>query len=143
MRTPKGYSLIEILVTLIIVTFGLLGIAGIIANSLKANQTAYVRSQANLMANDILERIRANSVTAKVNPSPYALALNDTTATGSTSIPGQDLHEWRTSIANTLPNGKSSVTFTYDNWRVRVLIQWDSNDTSNTPTQSLIVDTYL
>lgn len=143
MRTHKGFSLIEVLVTLIIVALGLLGIAGITANSLKANQTAYVRSQANLLASDILERIQANSGAAKVQPvSPYALGLSDATTTGG-SIAAQDLHQWRTAIANTLPNGKGTITFNYTNWNVRILIQWDSNDTTTPPTQSLIVDTYL
>ena len=53
-RKQTGFTMLEVLVTMVIVSFGLLGIAGIIANGLKNNQGSYARSQASWLANDIV-----------------------------------------------------------------------------------------
>ncbi len=60
MQNQQGFSLIEVMVTMLIVSIGLLGIAGIIMTSLKNSQSSYGRSQATLLANDIIDRMRAN-----------------------------------------------------------------------------------
>jgi len=61
-RTPhqSGFSLIEVMITIVIVAIGLLGFAGLQAYSLKSNRTAMYRSLATIWAYDILDRIRAN-----------------------------------------------------------------------------------
>lgn len=55
-----GVSLIEVLVTLVILSIGLLGIAGMQVTSVKNTQVAAQRSIATQQAYDIAERIRAN-----------------------------------------------------------------------------------
>ena len=56
----RGFTLIEVLVTLVILTFGLLGIAGLMAKGQRASFEAFQRQQAISIASDIAERIRAN-----------------------------------------------------------------------------------
>jgi type IV pilus assembly protein PilV len=59
-RTASGFTLIEILVTLVILMIGLLGIAGLMAQGQRASFEAYQRQQALALANDMAERIKAN-----------------------------------------------------------------------------------
>ena len=56
-----GFTLIEVLVALIVVSIGLLGLAGLQATSVRFNQQAYLRSQAVQQAYDMADRIRANA----------------------------------------------------------------------------------
>ena len=67
----RGFTLIEVLVTLVILTFGLLGIAGLMAKGQRASFEAFERQQAVALASDMAERVRANRSQASV----YAAAL--------------------------------------------------------------------
>jgi len=57
----RGFTLIEVLVTLVILLFGLLGIAGLMAKGQRNSFEAYQRQEALSFGNDMIERIRANS----------------------------------------------------------------------------------
>ena len=125
-HTQKGLSMIEVLITIVIVSFGLLGIAGIIVNSMKSAQSSYARSQATLLANDIIDRMRANRATAEANPSPYSRALSASTPSDN-SVPSADLASWRTALASTLPSGTGSVTYAPATNKVTVTVQWNNS----------------
>lgn len=56
-----GFSLIEVLVTVLILGTSLLAIAALQTRSLDYNHSAYLRSQANVIAYDVLDRIRSVS----------------------------------------------------------------------------------
>lgn len=56
----KGTSLIEVLVALVIVALGILGLAGLQARATVAEFESYQRSQAIVLASDMVERIRMN-----------------------------------------------------------------------------------
>lgn len=58
----NGFTLIEILITVVVVSIGLLGLAGLQINGLRANMGSEARSIATLKANDIAERMRANQL---------------------------------------------------------------------------------
>ncbi len=55
-----GFTLIEILIALVIFSIGLLGLAGMQLRGAEGTNTAYFRSQATLLANDMAERMHAN-----------------------------------------------------------------------------------
>ena len=55
-----GTSLIEVLVTLVILSIGLLGLAALQLNGLRSNTSAALRTASTLIAGDIIERMRAN-----------------------------------------------------------------------------------
>lgn len=67
-RQQQGFNLIEILVALVVLTLGLLGIAGLQLSSIRNTQSSYSRSIAIAAANDLAERMYANT--------PGALAGN-------------------------------------------------------------------
>ncbi len=59
-KRMSGLSLIEILVTVVVLSIGLLGIAGMQAFGMRYSHDSYARSQANIFANELIERMHAN-----------------------------------------------------------------------------------
>lgn len=123
MKQQKGFSLIEVLVTMVIISFGLLGIAGVIVNALKNNNSSYARTQASVLANDIIDRMRANRTAAETAPFAYNLALGAAVPAGNTIVLN-DLTQWRASLAAAMPSGTGSVTMA-NATQVTVVVQWN------------------
>ena len=118
-KNQHGISLIEVLVTLVIVAGGLLGTAGLMIYSMKLNKSGEFRTQAVLAASDLFERMEANKVAA-VNGS-YIVASNTSTVTtaatncsnaacNAASLANYDLNQWGTTVVSTLPQASWSVT---------------------------------
>lgn len=105
-RTQAGFTLIEVLVTLLILSVGLIGLAALQAKSLQYNQGSYLRSQANILAYDIIDRMRINRKRAQEGA--YNLALDAATPSGS-ELHQVDLHEWIGLLSSTLPAGDGQV----------------------------------
>lgn len=59
-RREHGFSLIEALVTIVILSTGMLGIAALYVESLKSGHTALARTKAINLAADMADRIRVN-----------------------------------------------------------------------------------
>jgi type IV pilus assembly protein PilV len=142
MRRQHGFSLFEILVTMLIVSFGLLGIAGILAAGLKTDHSSYARSQASWLANDIIDRMRANRTTAEGAGLPYNLAIGATPSGGT--VPAQDLVDWRAALAASLPVGTGGVNVDAATKKVVITVQWnDSRAAGGEVTQQFVVETRL
>ena len=60
-RYHSGFTLIEVLIAVIILSIGLLGMAGIQIKGLRGSTSSTLRSQATILANDIAERIHVNA----------------------------------------------------------------------------------
>ena len=74
-KKQRGFSLIEVLVALVILSVGLLGVAALQLTSLQTNREAYLRTQAVIAGTDLLERMRANK--------PAALSGDYSTSVGT------------------------------------------------------------
>ena len=61
----RGFTMIEVLVTLVIIALTLLGTAGLQSYAMKMNQGGQLRTQAVVLALDLLERIEANNAAAQ------------------------------------------------------------------------------
>ena len=61
----RGFTLLEVLITIIILAVGLLGLALLQTNSLSNQLEAYQRAQAILLLEDMSNRIRVNSAAAR------------------------------------------------------------------------------
>jgi type IV pilus modification protein PilV len=94
----SGFTLLEVLIALLVLSIGLLGLAGLQAYSLQNNQSAAYSSHATFLGYDILDRIRAN----RENAEDYSIAIDDDAPDG-TSIAAQDLRAWKTNLGNLLP----------------------------------------
>lgn len=90
--------MIEVLVTLVVIAFGLLGMAGMQARLQVSEVEAYQRSQALLLLNDMANRIAVNRTAAVAgayvtgSTSPVGAGMNCPTATGTQAQ--RDLMEW-------------------------------------------------
>ena len=74
-KKQSGFSLLEVLVSVVILSIGLLGMAGIQLKGLSSNNSANLRTQATLLANDLAERMHANPRAAS-NPDGAAANTN-------------------------------------------------------------------
>jgi type IV pilus assembly protein PilV len=121
----RGMTLVEVLVTLVIVSVGLLGVAALQLTSLRNNYDAYVRSQAAMLAADILDRMRANRGDALAGR--YVAVVGVAPGVGTTWQ--ADLTAWKATLAAQLPNGDGAVQTTAVDAAgrttlVSVTIQW-------------------
>lgn len=97
----RGATLIEVLVALLVLSIGLLGLAGLQMAAIKSNHSAYYRSQATVLAYDITDRMRANRADALNGV--YDTALTNVTcdpdldATGT--LAAKDVAEWLNSLS--------------------------------------------
>lgn len=114
-----GFTLLEVLVAMVILAIGLLGVAGLQATSIRNNQSAYLRSQATLMAYDVIDRMRANTTLARAGS--YSVALG--TSGSGTGMAGIDITEWKTTLDQTLPSGDGSVTVDLTG-NASVVVRW-------------------
>ena len=112
-RKVRGFTLIEVLISLIIMSVGMLGIAGLYVTSMQAGRTSVLRHNAVTLAGDIADRIRANPRAGAA----YALAgaNNNCVAQGVDCTIGEmaahDIFLWDQQAAATLPNGQVNVVF--------------------------------
>ena len=143
MRKQNGFTLLEILVTMLIITFALLGLAGIIASGLKNNQSSYSRSQASWLANDIIDRMRANRATAEGVGLPYNVEFGFS-APGTPDVPGEDLTAWHDALVAILPAGTGRVNIDAGTRKVIIVVRWDDSRGSRGDTlQEFKVETRL
>lgn len=85
-----GFTLLEVLITIVILVFGLLGLAGLQGRATIADMESYQRSQALILAKDMHDRINANRLLAFDDPSLYVTLAG----TGSSpTCPGGDIVE--------------------------------------------------
>ncbi len=139
MRHPAamaGFSMMEVLVTVVVLSIGLLGLAGLQSTALRNNHSAYHRSQAAILAEDMADRIRANL-------SGFTSGYYDGTAAENTSclstagcssqaMARHDTWEWQQNLADTLPNGQGTVATNGD--RATITVMWDDARTGATGT---------
>jgi len=106
-RRAGGFTLVEVLIALVVLSIGMLGIAALYLESLRASRSALVRTEAVTFAADIADRIRANR-----NPlDAYDCGGTCEADEGGNAIAVADLNAWRTAVAAQLPGGTTSITF--------------------------------
>jgi len=60
MHQQSGFSLIEVMIAALVISIGMLGIAGLQLVSMKGSHQSYMRHQATFLVQDVMERMRAN-----------------------------------------------------------------------------------
>lgn len=92
-KSIAGFSMIEVLITIVILMFGLLALAGLQGRAVTAQMESYQRSQALILLKDMADRISAN----RKNAASYVIAEIGTGAacpTAGATIASKDLNEW-------------------------------------------------
>ncbi len=102
-----GFTLLEVLIALLVLSIGLLGLAALQTTGLRSNQMASMRTLVTQFAYDITDRMRVNP--AGVANNEYVIARATDATTLPTTMAETDISEWRTNVAR-LPNGQSEIT---------------------------------
>ena len=118
-----GVGLIEVMVTFLLLSTSLLALAALQNRSLQYNHEAYLRSQANILAYDILDRVRINAT----GLSQYQLELGDEAPSGS-NAGARDLREWKTAVTTALPDGEAEIRCSGVTRVCSVAIRWREGD---------------
>jgi type IV pilus assembly protein PilV len=111
----RGFSLVEVLITLVIMSVGMLGIAGLYVQSMQAGRTSMFRHHAVTLAGDVADRIRANPTADIAYTAP--VGVNNNCVLGgvdctSTQMAANDILLWKAQAANTLPGGDVTIVLT-------------------------------
>lgn len=155
-KTQSGFTLLEVMVAIVVLSLGLLGLAGLQAASLRNNQTAYYRGIATQQAYDMADRIRANLAGVRVgNYSNLATGLPagnpDCFAAVCTpaNIAIADHRQWNTVNAALLPGGGGTVvcedgaagagcTAATGNWVFNITVSWNERTEAGSAVQSFV-----
>lgn len=137
----SGFTLIESLVALLIMSIGLLGVAALQLASLKANHGAFQRTQATFLAQDIVDRMRANRDAAVAGQ--YDIEFGDAPPTNPATTAEIDLAAWRNRLVATLPAGgaigavvtepSGEIATDAATDTITVRIRWDDSKGINAP----------
>ena len=118
-RAPqRGFTLVEALVALIVLSVGLLGIAALYVESLSASRSALLRTQAVNLAADMADRIRANRAAGIAYAVDTASLGTETTACETTAgcaaadLAAHDIFRWKAVGTNLLPGFLGEIDFT-------------------------------
>ena len=141
----KGFSLLEVLIAIVILSIGLLGIAAMQVVSMKNNHSAYLRSQASLLAYEFSDIIRSNPIAMAADKFGDAAAdgvdlntanlgftissaclgyQNECDPTPPNDTPDKlaevDLANWALKINQTLPSGMATISRSGDIYNITV-----------------------
>lgn len=101
--SQRGVSLIEVMVSVLIVTLGLLGAAALQATALRNNQGSYERTQTSILTQGIFDAMRANL--AAVNANRYNTGGYICTAPIASSLAGSDIARWIGTLKTQIHSG--------------------------------------
>jgi type IV pilus assembly protein PilV len=116
----RGFTIIEVAIAMLILSVGLLGVAGLQATGMKSTYDSHQRSIAMTQARDLADRIRANLTGMRlgeyVNTIPTTQPSPDCESPGSacdaTQLAMSDLYNWDNANRELLPAGQGELTCT-------------------------------
>ena len=170
-KLPRnGFTMVEVLVSLLVLSVGLLGSSKLVLLSSRSNVSAYMRSQATALAYEMLDNMRANATavqagnytiapawvsTAASNP---GTSCNQTSTCVNSVLAQLDLYYWQQDLLHALgPSGNGTINITTSTDAVTgalytnatVTVQWDdtvaqsSFNPGSATAQQLVLETVL
>ena len=158
--SQNGFSLIEVLVTMAIVAFGLLGLAALMVKGLQANSSSSLRTMATTQAYDMADRMRANMAgvlagdynavlpAGSSSSCPVVGSVTPPTSTGGcaacsisctvAAVAARDACLWHQANAGLLPSGSGAVCKDAANNWYSIHISWDDSK-SGVPDKTFIL----
>jgi len=104
----SGFTLLEVMIAIFILSIGLLGLAQLQATGLKHNESAYLRTQVSNLAADMFDRMRANHLS--VQNGDYLLAAADSPPITTAQLVDIDLAEWIGNVNASLPESDGEIS---------------------------------
>lgn len=133
-----GFTLVEVLVAAVVLGIGLLGLAALHATTLKMNQGAALRSQADQLIYEITDAMRANRDAALAGD--YNLSFAESPS--GSDVPSEDLIAWRTRLSQALPQGNGAISVV--NATAQVSVRWNTSaEAGQDQTSEFVVETRL
>ena len=132
-KRQSGASMIEVMVALLILAIGLLGLAMLQGKTMRVNTDAMLRSQATLLANEIIESMRSNPTGAKNGLYKNLAGTKPASCggcTGYTKAANDDLIDWYDAQAQVLPSPSSIIDYT--GGKYTITMQWDERGIKTT-----------
>jgi len=131
-KKNKGFTLIEVLIAMVVISFSLLGYASLQSKSIQNNNRSYYRSQAVQLSMNIIDSMRANMEGVKNNKyidfiNSGASNNNCFTNTGCSNeemVKG-DIFKWKSDLGKYLPLGSGDISKAGDVYTI--FITWDKN----------------
>ena len=131
-RKCRGDTMIEVLVTVVILAIGVLGAATLQVTTLKNLNSSYNASVAEIIADDFSERMRANPTAALANdyvhsatPGAYPDCVGS--ACTNTQLAAYDVGSWWVALNTTLPAATGQVTRNAGTNTFVVTVRWDDD----------------
>ena len=130
-KFDRGFTLLEVLIAIVVLSFGLLGVASLQMIGLKNNQSSLFTSQASALAYDMLDRMRINRVeVANYATSNAYWDYGSDCATeklSGTEMYKKDINDWLQTLCKRLPSGKGKITIDSAKSQIEVFVQWDDS----------------
>lgn len=140
-RRVSGVGLIEVLIAVVILSFGMLGIAALQSTSLRNSQSALERSQAVVQTYAILDAMRANLAVARIGG--YDLTVLTCVVPKTGDLAASDLHDWIQALKRDLGEAACGQ-IKCGSLACRITVQWDdSRGTRGDARQQLVTETRL
>ena len=150
LRNSKGFSLVEVLIALIIMSVGMLGIAGLYVQSMQAGRTSMLRHHAVTLAGDVADRIRANPAAGAAYAASPGQNFNCVSATANCNVAQMAAHDiflWQAHAAEFLPamaDGSDQVVVAFNAGALppmyTITVRWDEpTPDENTSAYSILV----
>ncbi|CAM4099441.1 type IV pilus modification protein PilV [Paracidovorax anthurii] len=151
----RGFSLIEVLVAIVVLSFGMLGVVGLQAYAVQANRDARMQAQAANLARELAEMMRGNkavgakpgvpgstpdnpyivdlSGTMSSGPSEYCMIVSNasTGCTTAKAVAAAEMTEWLTRLRAELPGARVVVCFDSAPYDSSGKGQWDCTPSSS------------
>ena len=144
-RTSKGFSLVEVLIALIIMSVGMLGIAGLYVQSMQAGRTSMLRHHAITLAGDVADRIRANPTAGAAYAAAAGQDNNCVAQNANCNVAQMAAHDiflWQAQALEFLPpmgDGSQQVEVVFNAGTLppsyQITIRWDEPTPDNVPPQ--------
>lgn len=142
-KDQAGVGLLEILIAVLILSLGLLGMAGLQARSLQQNQSSMLRSHAVALGYSILDGLRLDRDAAMAGAYNLPMTCADPGQTGQ--LAGDTLHYWLTDLQNKYALGPSSCGSINcaANGICTIRIRWDDSRAGGSATEEYEIRTRL
>ena len=129
----QGFTLLEVLIALLVLSIGLLGLAALQTTGLRSNEMASMRTTATMLAYDISDRMRANpqGTTNGEYEKPLSNPVPDCTSANCSpaELAAFDLSQWKTALAQ-LPGGQGDISQAVSSPLINTItVRWDENRT--------------
>jgi type IV pilus modification protein PilV len=142
-KLPFGIALLEALLALVVLAFGVLGLLWMHQQALTQQRQQLMRSVAIGVADDLAERMRMNATERAMYAKTWGNATTSAPDCTSTACTRQELVAWdkqqlQLSLQNQLPEGDAAVFALADipNWWGIVIAWRDANETYRTDSTS-------